>query len=276
MAPFGDILSALENARQAAWAERSPMNPAGGSGSSGSGSGVSGIGGLSASTHHRQHGHRGHSSQGGLPNSHSQPIYVPGKYSPSSCLSDKEEDEIYGFGYGVFAPRVARGGLTQQQQLLQQHTLQQQQQAQAQQQQQQQQQQQLPLVPGSQQHLQQQQHHHQALQAHQTLPPNVAHLNFLQQNCLSPRSAYFYEFPPNAEGRETKKRTTLARLLKGLKTVNRRDRNNQQTAAQVRAANERLRHFQTMNGGQHQSFEETIHRVSTEIICAFLQIQFFA
>lgn len=30
---------------------------------------------------------------------------------PSSCLSDKEEDEIYGFGYGVFAPRVARGAL---------------------------------------------------------------------------------------------------------------------------------------------------------------------
>lgn len=27
---------------------------------------------------------------------------------PSSCLSDKEEDEIYGFGYGVFAPRVGR------------------------------------------------------------------------------------------------------------------------------------------------------------------------
>ncbi|XP_052130509.1 uncharacterized protein LOC113202267 isoform X3 [Frankliniella occidentalis] len=26
----------------------------------------------------------------------SQPIYVPGKYSPSSCLSDREEDEIYG------------------------------------------------------------------------------------------------------------------------------------------------------------------------------------
>lgn len=30
---------------------------------------------------------------------------------PSSCLSDKEEDEIYGFGYGVFAPRIARGAL---------------------------------------------------------------------------------------------------------------------------------------------------------------------
>lgn len=39
-------------------------------------------------------------------------------------------------------------------------------------------------------------------------------------------------FPP--EGRETKKRTTLARLLKGLKTVNRRDRaSHQNTAAQA-------------------------------------------
>ncbi|XP_032576315.1 uncharacterized protein LOC6607388 isoform X3 [Drosophila sechellia] len=175
---------------------------------------------------------------------------------PSSCLSDKEEDEIYGFGYGVFAPRVARG-LTQQQQLLQQQTLQTQQSIQ-QQQQLQQQQQQLPIVPG-----QQQQGPHQ----HQTLPPNVAHLNFVQQNCLSPRSAYFYEFPPTAEGRETKKRTTLARLLKGLKTVNRRDRNNQQNGAQARAANDRLRHFQMINGGaggQQHSFEETIHRLKVQ------------
>ncbi|XP_039496192.1 uncharacterized protein LOC120454709 isoform X5 [Drosophila santomea] len=177
---------------------------------------------------------------------------------PSSCLSDKEEDEIYGFGYGVFAPRVARGGLTQQQQLLQQQTLQTQQSIQQQQQQLQQQQQQLPIVPG-----QQQQGPHQ----HQTLPPNVAHLNFVQQNCLSPRSAYFYEFPPTAEGRETKKRTTLARLLKGLKTVNRRDRNNQQNGAQARAANDRLRHFQMINGGaggQQHSFEETIHRLKVQ------------
>nr|AAL39992.1 SD09611p [Drosophila melanogaster] len=122
----------------------------------------------------------------------------------------------------------------------------------------QQQQQQLPIVPG-----QQQQGPHQ----HQTLPPNVAHLNFVQQNCLSPRSAYFYEFPPTAEGRETKKRTTLARLLKGLKTVNRRDRNNQQNGAQARAANDRLRHFQMINGGaggQQHSFEETIHRLKVQ------------
>lgn len=87
MAPFGDILSALEVARQAAWAERSPMNPAGGSGSSGSASGsASGSGsGSGTSGHigtHRLHGHRGSSNHtGGLPNSHSQPIYVPGKYS---------------------------------------------------------------------------------------------------------------------------------------------------------------------------------------------------
>ena len=41
-----------------------------------------------------------------------------------------------------------------------------------------------------------------------------------------------------SEGRETKKRTTLARLLKGLKTVNRRDRtNNQNTSTQVRVSN---------------------------------------
>ncbi|XP_032576314.1 uncharacterized protein LOC6607388 isoform X2 [Drosophila sechellia] len=269
MAPFGDILATIERARQAAWAERSPLHSAaqvvggsgGAGGSTGSGSGGAasgGSGGSSGVLHHRQqHGHRGHSMHGaGLPNSHSQPIYVPGKYSPSSCLSDKEEDEIYGFGYGVFAPRVARG-LTQQQQLLQQQTLQTQQSIQ-QQQQLQQQQQQLPIVPG-----QQQQGPHQ----HQTLPPNVAHLNFVQQNCLSPRSAYFYEFPPTAEGRETKKRTTLARLLKGLKTVNRRDRNNQQNGAQARAANDRLRHFQMINGGaggQQHSFEETIHRLKVQ------------
>lgn len=112
MAPFGDILSALENARQAAWAERSPLHPAGGSsgGASGSGGsglsaggngGIGGIGGMASGSgnlasgsgcsvaasssglqHRQQHGHRGHSTHGaGLPNSHSQPIYVPGKYS---------------------------------------------------------------------------------------------------------------------------------------------------------------------------------------------------
>lgn len=61
MAPFGDVLSALEDARQRAWSERSPKLCSG-----------------------MKRGHRGNSSQTGtLPNSHSQPIYVPGKYSVS-------------------------------------------------------------------------------------------------------------------------------------------------------------------------------------------------
>lgn len=61
MAPFGEVLSALEDARQRAWLERSPKHSAG-----------------------MNRGHRGNSSQTGtLPNSHSQPIYVPGKYSVS-------------------------------------------------------------------------------------------------------------------------------------------------------------------------------------------------
>lgn len=28
-------------------------------------------------------------------------------FQPSSCLTDKEEDEIYGFGYGVFGRHMA-------------------------------------------------------------------------------------------------------------------------------------------------------------------------
>jgi hypothetical protein len=36
-------------------------------------------------------------------------------------LSDREEDEIYGFGYGVFAPRVNRTTLNGQQQQQQQN-----------------------------------------------------------------------------------------------------------------------------------------------------------
>ena len=57
MAPFGEVLAALEEARLLSWADRSPH---------------------SSIVGHR--GNRGNSSQGSLPNSHSQPIYVPGKY----------------------------------------------------------------------------------------------------------------------------------------------------------------------------------------------------
>lgn len=59
MAPFGEVLLALEDARQKAWSERSPKHSAG-----------------------LNKGHRGSCNQiDTLPNSHSQPIYVPGKYS---------------------------------------------------------------------------------------------------------------------------------------------------------------------------------------------------
>ena len=36
------------------------------------------------------------------PNERTLSIFV----QPSSCLSDKEEDEIYGFGYGVFGRQM--------------------------------------------------------------------------------------------------------------------------------------------------------------------------
>ncbi|XP_059488398.1 uncharacterized protein LOC132204131 isoform X2 [Neocloeon triangulifer] len=87
-------------------------------------------------------------------------LYAPGKYSPSSCLSDKEEDEIYGFGYGIYGRQMLQ---RQQQQL-----------------------------------------------AAQTAAP-------IYQSCLSPRSAYFYEFPPGDNASSSKKKTTFSRLLRTLR-----------------------------------------------------------
>nr|CAI5822014.1 unnamed protein product [Callosobruchus analis]CAI5834854.1 unnamed protein product [Callosobruchus analis] len=128
---YVDVLGHLEDLRRAEWdsaraqgklpSETTPLG--------------AGAGGVATGHQHQQ---------AGMTNSLSQPIYVPGKYSPSSCLSDKEEDEIYGFGYGVFAAQIAR----QQQQRL----LGQQQQSQPVQQQQQ-------LPPTSHQPLLFQQHH---------------------------------------------------------------------------------------------------------------------
>jgi hypothetical protein len=61
MAPFNEVLVSLEDARLRAWSQRSPKHYPG-----------------------MSRGHRGNSNQlGTLPNSHSQPIYVPGKYSVS-------------------------------------------------------------------------------------------------------------------------------------------------------------------------------------------------
>ncbi|XP_031846212.1 uncharacterized protein LOC116432885 isoform X3 [Nomia melanderi] len=189
-----------------------------------------------------------------LTTSHSQPIYVPGKYSPSSCLSDKEEDEIYGFGYGVFSRQM----LQHRQQKL-------------------------------------------ALAAQNTTIAPGGHQQ-PYQSCLSPRSAFFYEFPPNEQGQNTnKKKTTFSRLLRGLKTHRKEKQGQTQGSPRHGRARmgvpqrvdtpdsvlqsglglgpdmgntilrsmvdprdyDRLRCLQ-MNGGQPNSFEETIHRLKVQ------------
>ncbi|KAH0561179.1 hypothetical protein KQX54_014082, partial [Cotesia glomerata] len=121
--------------------------------------------------------------------------------------------------------------------------------------------------------------------------------------CLSPRSAFFYEFPPNEQDQNTnKKKTTFSRLLKGLKT-HKKEKQNQAQASPKHSSHmklgvpqridtpdsvlqsgldlgpeishavlrsmvdpkdyDRLRYFQ-MNSGQSNSFEETIHRTEIE------------
>ncbi|XP_029668135.1 SAM and SH3 domain-containing protein 1-like isoform X2 [Formica exsecta] len=200
-----------------------------------------------------------------LTTSHSQPIYVPGKYSPSSCLSDKEEDEIYGFGYGVFSRQML------------QHR-----------------QQKLALATQN------------TTAAVTSGGPQATY-----QSCLSPRSAFFYEFPPNEQGQNTsKKKTTFSRLLRGLKT-HRKEKQGQQTQGSPRHGRarmgvpqrvdtpdsvlqsglglgsdmghtilrsmvdprdyDRLRYLQ-MNGGQPNSFEETIHRILRDIRQGLMQL----
>ncbi|XP_018400264.1 PREDICTED: SAM and SH3 domain-containing protein 1-like [Cyphomyrmex costatus] len=191
-----------------------------------------------------------------LTTSHSQPIYVPGKYSPSSCLSDKEEDEIYGFGYGVFSRQMLQHR-QQKLALATQNTT-------------------TAMTPGG---------------------PQATY-----QSCLSPRSAFFYEFPPNEQGQNTsKKKTTFSRLLRGLKTHRKEKQGQAQGSPRHGRARmgvpqrvdtpdsvlqsglglgpdmghtilrsmvdprdyDRLRYLQ-MNGGQPNSFEETIHRLKVQ------------
>ncbi|XP_011691464.1 PREDICTED: SAM and SH3 domain-containing protein 1-like [Wasmannia auropunctata] len=191
-----------------------------------------------------------------LTTSHSQPIYVPGKYSPSSCLSDKEEDEIYGFGYGVFSRQMLQHR-QQKLALATQNTT-------------------AAVTPGG---------------------PQATY-----QSCLSPRSAFFYEFPPNEQGQNTsKKKTTFSRLLRGLKTHRKEKQGQAQGSPRHGRARmgvpqrvdtpdsvlqsglglgpdmghtilrsmvdprdyDRLRYLQ-MNGSQPNSFEETIHRLKVQ------------
>lgn len=203
MAPFPDVIEALEMERQRAWTESSPQRNG------------------------MRRGHRGSPGQG-LPNSHSQPIYVPGKYSPSSCLSDKEEDEIYGFGYGVFAQQVNRRPM---------HSANNSPQHQ---------------MPGG------------AMGGvGPQMPPQLVHPQpQLYANC----------FAGFEHVSDKKKKTTLGRLLKGFKTVRRKDKDGLKHTLP-----DRLRQQFHMNGGGgggggmgvmggtgHLSFEETIQRLKIE------------
>ncbi|XP_034245112.1 uncharacterized protein LOC117647470, partial [Thrips palmi] len=132
---YADVLEHLELLRRREWADMSPRIRVLGHEES-------------PTTPHAPHTPGRDGRDGGL----HQPIYVPGKYSPSSCLSDREEDEIYGLA-GQGPPRP-------------------------------------PVNPG-------------------------------YQTCLSPRSAYFYELPPNEAAGRGKKKTALSRLLRGFKTKTR-------------------------------------------------------
>ncbi|XP_053598822.1 uncharacterized protein LOC103576410 isoform X2 [Microplitis demolitor] len=180
-----------------------------------------------------------------------QPYTTP----PSSCLSDKEEDEIYGFGYGVFGRQM----LQQRQQKL--------------------------------------------VLATQTTNFDSGGYQQTYHSCLSPRSAFFYEFPPNDQDLNTsKKKTTFSRLLKGLKTSKKEKQSQSQASPKHTGRTkigvpqrvdtpdsvlqsgldlgpemshtvlrsivdpkdfDRLRYFQ-MNSGQSNSFEETIHRLKMQ------------
>ncbi|XP_050343235.1 uncharacterized protein LOC126768881 isoform X6 [Nymphalis io] len=237
---YGDVLDHLEELRRHEWDEMSPrMRVLGGTGTPQTPPSAS----------------PGSLALNNLTTSHSQPIYVPGKYSPSSCLTDKEEDEIYGFGYGVFGKQMLQRQQQQKQLLLAQPTQ--------------------PLIHN-------QQHNY--------------------QSCLSPRSAYFYEFPPsdNCLGTAKKKATTFSRLLRGLKSHRKEKHGScspkhshspRQTLPPQRVDTpdsvlqsglglgpgpdtalrsmvdprdyDRLRFFQ-MSAAQPNTFEETIHRLKVQ------------
>ncbi|KAH8335633.1 hypothetical protein KR074_007404 [Drosophila pseudoananassae] len=100
--PYEDVLDAIEQVRLSKWKERHVRISTGQTltrsrmaGPSCSGSGMGG--GLVGSSV--------------LPTSHSQPLYVPGKYLPSSCLSNREENEIYSYTQNDLANRMARNAI---------------------------------------------------------------------------------------------------------------------------------------------------------------------
>ncbi|XP_059219432.1 uncharacterized protein LOC106091387 isoform X1 [Stomoxys calcitrans] len=107
--PYEDVLDAIELARVSKWKERHlrmGSQTTGGSNTlrrgASAGAGTSCGMGVSAMIT----GNIAHQSI--MPASHSQPLYVPGKYLPSSCLSNREENEIYSYAQNDLSNRMAR------------------------------------------------------------------------------------------------------------------------------------------------------------------------
>ncbi|KAH8312685.1 hypothetical protein KR044_012168 [Drosophila immigrans] len=109
--PYEDVLDAIEQVRVSKWKERHVRISTGHTLTRRSGGSASGA---SSSSSSNSGGGGGGSRLVGssvLPTSHSQPLYVPGKYLPSSCLSNREENEIYSYTQNDLANRMARNAI---------------------------------------------------------------------------------------------------------------------------------------------------------------------
>ncbi|BES94510.1 SAM domain (Sterile alpha motif) [Nesidiocoris tenuis] len=168
--------------------------------------------------------------QAGLVTSLSQPIYVPGKYSPSSCLSDREEDEIYGFtGYQNAQPQQPIYGACK-----------------------------APRTPAR--------HPQPQPQLPQQQPYQINKHNY--QNWLNPRSAYFYELPPSERPKKRASLIRFLRHLKtGRKDKNASRSNHRVGTPEDGPVNSPL-DYDKMRLLQKSSrtitFEETIHRLKVQ------------
>ncbi|XP_037943559.1 uncharacterized protein LOC119676394 [Teleopsis dalmanni] len=116
--PYEDVLDSIEEVRVSKWKERHMRISTGHTLSRRSGGGGGGGGGVGGSVGVGVGLSGGVGIIGGnivnqsiLPTSHSQPLYVPGKYLPSSCLSNREENEIYSYTQNDLATRMARTGI---------------------------------------------------------------------------------------------------------------------------------------------------------------------
>uniref|UniRef100_A0A0A9Z5Z4 Sterile alpha motif domain-containing protein 5 n=1 Tax=Lygus hesperus TaxID=30085 RepID=A0A0A9Z5Z4_LYGHE len=210
---YNEVLNVLEELRQEEWAQLSPRFRV-------------------LNTKVNQQGSL--TRQAGLVTSLSQPIYVPGKYSvknvsqPSSCLSDREEDEIYGFtGYQGAVPQQPIYGPCKG-----------------------------PRVSGR----------PPPLAQHQQHPHQINKHNY--QNWLNPRSAYFYELPPSERPKKRTTLIRFLRHLKtGRKDRNSARANHRVGTPEEGPMNSPL-DYDKMRLLQKSSrtitFEETIHRLKVQ------------